>query len=37
MKTRQNNYVIDYTGVVYVKNEIGISWPIELGVYCGEN
>ena len=28
MKTRQNNDVIDLTGVVYDENETKLSWPI---------
>ena len=37
MKTRQDNNVIDRTGVVYAENEIKLSWPIQPGTLYGEN
>ena len=37
MKTRQDNEVIDYKGIVYVKNEVKLSWLIELSAVYDEN
>ena len=37
MKTRQDNDVIDYKGIVYVKNEVELSWLIELSAVYDEN
>ena len=37
MKTRQDNDVIDYTGLVYTKKETELLWPIGLGAICDEN
>ena len=37
MKTRYENYVIDRIYTIYGKNEIDLSWPIELGIVCNEN
>ena len=36
-KTRQENYVIDSIGVVYVENKIGLSWLIKQGIIYDEN
>lgn len=36
-KTKEDNNLIDYTGVVYAENDIELSWPIELGVDYDEN
>ena len=32
IKTRQDNDVIDCISVVYIENDIDLSWLIELGV-----
>lgn len=37
MKTRQNNDMIDYIGVVYVVNETELSWSIKSGAIYDEN
>lgn len=37
IKTRQDNNMTDYIGVVCTENEIELSWPIEPGAFCGEN
>ena len=34
MKTRQDNNVIDYTGVVYIENKTKLSWPIKTSAIC---
>lgn len=36
-KNIQNNSVFYCTSVIYEKNEIEVSWSIELGVICDEN
>ena len=36
-KTRQDNYVIDCKDAIYAKNEIELSWLIELRTICDEN
>ena len=36
-KTKEDNDVIDHIGVVYIKNDIELSWPIGLSVICDEN
>ena len=33
-KTRHNNDVIDYIGVVYAENKTNLSWMIGLGAVC---
>ena len=33
MKTRQNNDVPDHTRALYAENDIGLLWPIELGIF----
>ena len=37
MKTKQDNRLIDHTGVVYTENEIELSWSIEAGALYDEN
>lgn len=37
MKTRHNNVVTNHIRTVYAKNEIELSWPIELGLVCYQN
>ena len=37
IKTRQDNDVIDFTNVVYSKNETKLSWSIEAGAVCHKN
>ena len=37
MKSIIDNNVTNRTGVVYAKNEIKLSWPIELGTFYDEN
>ena len=37
MKTRKDNEVIDCTGVVYIENDIELSWPIGSSVICDKN
>ena len=37
MKTRQDNNMIDRTGVINVENDNELSWPIRSGVDCDEN
>ena len=37
IETKQDNDVINHTSTVYDENEIGLSWPIGLGVNCDEN
>lgn len=34
MKTRHDNNMIDHIDVIYVKNEIELLWPIDLGKVC---
>ena len=36
-KTKNDNDMIDRIGIVYVKNDIELSWPIESGVICDKN
>ena len=36
-KTRQDNDMTSYIGVVYAKNETELLRPIELGVVCYQN
>ena len=36
-KTRQDNDVTDRTGVIYVKNDIRLLWPIGAGSICDKN
>ena len=36
-KTIYKNYVIDYTDVVYVKNETELLWLIESGIVYHKN
>ena len=36
-KTRQDYDVTDYTGVVYTKNDIELSWSIRSSVNCDKN
>ena len=36
MKTKQDNNLIDHKGVVYLKNETELSWPIRLSAVCEE-
>ena len=36
-KTKEDNDVSDHIGVVYIKNDIELSWPIRLGVVLDEN
>ena len=36
-KTRQDNDMTSYIGVVYAKNETELLGPIELGVVCYQN
>lgn len=37
MKTRQDNEMTDYTIPVYTKNEIELSWQIEMGTVYDKN
>lgn len=37
MKIKQDNGLIDHTGVVYTENETKLSWLIESGEICDEN
>lgn len=37
MKIGKDNDLIDHTGVVYVKNDFELLWPIKSGVVCDEN
>ena len=37
MNTRENNDIIDHIGVIYAKNDIELSWLIELSGDCNEN
>lgn len=37
MKTRQDNGVANYIGVIYAKNEIELSWSIGLGTVYDKN
>ena len=37
MKTREDNDVIDHIGVVYIKNDTKLLWPIRLGANYDEN
>ena len=37
MKTKQDNELIDHTGVVYTKNKIELSLPIDPGVVYDQN
>ena len=37
MKTRQDNNMIDYIGLVYIEIEIKLLGPIEPGAVCYEN
>ena len=37
MKTREDNEVTDRTGIVYVKNDIELSWLIRPDVDSDEN
>ena len=37
MKTRLDNYVIDCTDAIYVKNETELSWPIRPSLVYDEN
>ena len=37
MKTRKDNDVTNCIGVVYVENEIELSWPIRPSVVYDEN
>ena len=36
-KTRQNNNMTDWIGVVYVETKIELSWPIGSCGSCDEN
>ena len=36
-KTKNDNDVIDRIGIVYVENDIELSWPIKSGVICDKN
>ena len=37
INTRQDNNMIDHIGVIYVRNDIELSWLIESGVDCDKN
>ena len=37
MKTRQDDDIIDHTGVVYAKNKTKLSWPIKPTAFYDEN
>ena len=37
IKTRQDNDLIDHTGMVYVEKETELSWSMALGTVCDEN
>ena len=37
MKTTQDNYLIDHTGMLYAKNDIELLWPIWLSAVHEEN
>ena len=37
MKTKQDNYMIDGTSVVYAESDNEVSWPIGLGAICVKN
>ena len=36
MKTRQDNNMVDRTGVIYAKSETKLSWLIGLGIIYAE-
>ena len=36
-KTREDNGMIERTGVIYIEKETEFSWPIESNVVCDKN
>ena len=34
MKTKQDNDMTDHIVVVYIENDIELSWPIRFGAIC---